>query len=150
MWEDCDSWDACDHLGAVVITAEPTEWIPLHVLYKQSRIKADDFIGDMEQNPCTVIVATNTAKFFFPDMNLVDGLQYFLSLEFSVQVRAYAEACYGDTYVSMYAGASLGPHIIDTQIIKNGDFGNCQWMDPDVDGCRLFDRISADNPFCAD
>jgi hypothetical protein len=143
MWEDCDSWEACDKAGATAIIAEPTEWIPLHVLYKAAEFSVEE-ATEVIHNSRSEIEATNTAKLFFPDSNLLDGTPYFLTLEFSVEVSASANACFGNTYVSMYAGATLGPHIIDAQIIKDADFGNCNWLDPDTEGCGLFDKISGD------
>jgi hypothetical protein len=148
MWGDCDSWEACQSAGATPVNAEPMEWIPLHVLYRESRIEADDFDAELEQHSETTIETTNTAKLFFPDKQLVNGQTYFVTLEFAVEVSAFAHACYGDTYVSMYAEAELGPHIIDAQIIKHGDFGSCSWLDPDIKGCGMFDIVSGDSPNC--
>ena len=67
------------------------------------------------------ITSTNTIKLFFPESNLGEGT-YFVTLEFCVMVSAKAYAC-RDSIVSVFAGAQLGAHIIDAEVIKDGDFG---------------------------
>jgi hypothetical protein len=160
MWEDCDTWAAC--AGANRIYPEPRQSIPLHVLYREVGLTFDGLEDDSREDgyyyqsdtfinreAYAFTEKTATAKFFFPDSKLVDGKTYFLTLEFEVYGVAEAFACFGNAYASTYAGAELGPYIIDASIIKDADFGDCGWLEPEKAGCGLFDKLkgSAD-PDC--
>jgi hypothetical protein len=157
MWEDCESYQECLDTNAMEITPEPKQSIPLHVLTKAGGILADipkvfgpfSSTGSTETDADTEIESTTTAKLFFPDSKLKDGTQYFLTLEFSVMASAEAFACYGNTYAAVFAGAEVGPYIIDAKIVKNADFGECSWLAPEKVGCGLFDKISGSaDPDC--
>jgi hypothetical protein len=167
MWEDCDTWVACN--GANRIDPEPSREIPLHVLYREVGLtfdglnedsyygrpgvkgnvfEKDAFIG---LDTKAAFEKTSTAKFFFPDSKLVDGKTYFLTLEFTVEGAAAAFACYGSAYASTYAGAEVGPYIIDASIVTDADFGECGWLEPETEGCGLFDKLSGSaDPDCED
>ena len=147
MYEGCDSLASC--ASATKVVAEPSTRIPLQAVfqYNEETTDIDDYWIDVEtsSNHTTAVHETTTAKLFFPDSNLVDDETYFLALEFSVEVSASARACSGDyAFASAFAGATLGPYIIDAQIIKDADFGNCAWVDSTKFGCGMFDDPSKD------
>ena len=148
MYEGCDSLASC--ASATEIFAEPSTRIPLQAVFQNNEedlysYLVDDFAVETYSNHTTAVHETTTAKLFFPDSNLVDDETYFLALEFYVEVSASARACSGSyAFASAFAGATLGPYIIDAQIIKDADFGNCAWVDSTKFGCGMFDDPSKD------
>jgi hypothetical protein len=142
MWEDCDSWESCNVDGTVEVTPEPRQWIPIHVVALNRRdYHSNEAIDERVLDTDHAFEQTTTVKLFFPDSNLVDDKTYFMTLQFRVEAAAGIMSCVTDgvqTYMGIFSEATLGPYIIDTQIIKDADFGNCAWIDPDK-GCGLFD-----------
>lgn len=135
MWEDCDSAADCVASGADTVEPEPISMIPVSVVGLQSNYSNATLSHEIS------ITDTNTIKLFFPDSALKDDTKYFITLEFKLAASAGA-ACAVDDFISMFANATLGPYIIDAEIITDGDFGNCDWVDPSVAGCGLFDKLS--------
>jgi hypothetical protein len=144
MWENCDSAEACIDGKAREIHAEPAHKIPLRVVYNDRGLNNGN-ADPISRYGSRDTESTTTAKLFFPDRNLVDDTTYFITLEFSVEVDVAAYSCLDEDgesrFVSTYFGAELGPYIIDAEIVKNGDFGECGWLAPEIDGCGLFDKI---------
>ena len=142
MWACGD--DSCVGDDAFEISPEPSQMIPLHVRqhYTEQYAGTDDWFNAPDyqfwgfDGSSDRLAMTNTAKLFFPDSKLEKGT-YFVTLDFFVEVSLAVAEYYA--WISAFSGATLGPHIIDAEIIKDGDFGNCGWLDADS-GCGLFEE----------
>jgi hypothetical protein len=135
MWPACDNPD-CAEEGDPII-AQPMEWLPIAV-HVEGRVRGgitDDIVGELG---VSFHAQTTTSKLFFPASDLVEGT-YFVTLDFAVIAAAGFFSTCGAGFEGALAGAVLGPHIIDAQIIPDADFGNCNWLASDtVGGCGLF------------
>jgi hypothetical protein len=144
MWQGCASADCVGGEDIVEIVAEPNQWIPLNVLAKNLEHFNEEGGMYNEHLDKTEITQTSTAKLFFPERNLSKKFKYFVTLSFSVEIEADAKFCLDYGWQSIFSKATLGAHIIDAQIIKDGDFGNCNWLNSETDGCGLFDDGDCD------
>jgi hypothetical protein len=119
------------------ITAKPMEWIPIAV-HAEGQLRGgggseNAILGELD---VSLHAQTTTSKLFFPASDLGKGT-YTVTLEFSVIAAAGFFKTGGDGFEGALAGAVLGPHIIDAQIIHDADFGNCNWLlEPE---CGLFE-----------
>ena len=142
MWEDCDSWESCNVDDTIEVTPEPRQWIPIHAVARNMwDYHSNEDIDESVLNTDHAFEQTTTVKLFFPDSNLIDETTYFTTLQFRVEAVAGIKSCVTEgveTYMEICSEATLGLYIIDTQIIKDADFGNCTWIDPNK-GCGLFD-----------
>ena len=161
MWEDCDNASCVGTANEIL--PEPKSAIPLQVLVKNTVDTAEGDDGwwwwyannnDVQINDLRAGIQTNTVKLFFPDSKLSRDTKYFITLEFHLHVTAAFVSCYYyyfDLYTRLLAQAGLGPHIIDAEVIHNGDFGNCSWLDSETDGCGFFDAVSGSaDPNCGE
>ena len=135
MWACNDN--SCVGDAAFEITAEPAQMIPLHVRTTENEeIAGDDWYPQYSEGAYNdTLTMTNTAKLFFPDSKLEKGT-YYVTLDFYVEVSVSIAQSY--SWVGAWSGAALGPHIVEAEIITDGDFGNCGWLDPAA-GAGFFD-----------
>ena len=123
MFIDCARGGVCDEAA-------------LHEALKNEEIAGDDWYPQYSEGAYNdTLTMTNTAKLFFPDSKLEKGT-YYVTLDFYVEVSVSIAQSY--SWVGAWSGAALGPHIVEAEIITDGDFGNCGWLDPAA-GAGFFD-----------